>query len=105
MEDKSSILHYYKKLIEFRKNSYYSDCIIYGDYELLFPEDERLFSYIRSNDDYRLLILCNYSDEVIEPNIISKFKSGDILLSNYGNNNHDLKKLKPFEALVIKLDN
>jgi len=105
IDDQESILQYYRKLIDFRRNSSFSECIIYGRFELLLPDDDKVFSYIRSDDKYKLLILCNYSQDVIEPNIPLEYSSGDILLSNYNFDNHNLKELQPFEALVIKLDN
>lgn len=103
INDESSILNYYKKLIDFRKNSEYSDCIIYGKYELLFPEDKKLFAYIRENDDIKLLVLCNYSDEITKLSNMNEYKDGKVILSNY-NNSNILDELKPYEAMVINLN-
>ncbi len=105
LNDGNSILNYYRKLIDYRKNSDYSDCIIYGDFDLLYPNHEKIFSYIRTNEDYKILVLCNYSDTQVYPKVSHEFISGDILLSNYGYTTHDLKILNPYEAIVIKIDN
>ncbi len=105
IDDDSSVLNYYRKLIQYRKNSKFSDCIIYGRFDLLYPDDPNLFAYTRSNDHYKLLILCNYSDKVNRLETLSEYVSGEILLSNYDCEVHDLRILRPYEAIVIKIDN
>ncbi len=51
------------------------------------------------------MVLCNYSEEVtVLPNM-TKYNSGDILLSNYSKLSHDLSELQPYEAIVIELEN
>ena len=44
LKDKDSIFYHYKKLIEIRRNN---ESIIYGDYELLDPEDKNIYAYTR----------------------------------------------------------
>jgi hypothetical protein len=36
---------------------------IYGSFELLFPDDERIFAYLRAGS---ILVLLNFSEEVVE---------------------------------------
>ena len=80
LEDKNSIFHHYKKLIDIRKHN---DTIIYGDYKLLCPEDKNIFAYIRELNEDKILVVCNfYCDEVnFKLNHDSNF--AEILLSNY----------------------
>ncbi len=59
--DPDSVFHYYRKLIGLRRNSPYSDLIVYGSFELLEPDDEQLFAYLRRLDGRTLVIACNLS--------------------------------------------
>ena len=52
-------------MISLRRNSKWSELIVYGDYELLLPEDEHVFAYTRSLGDQKLLVLCNMSDQEV----------------------------------------
>ena len=58
ISDKSSVFHYYKKLIQLRKEY---DIIIDGHYNLLLPEDERIFAYERILGGQKLLVICNFT--------------------------------------------
>ena len=55
------MFHYYRKLIGLRRNSPYSDLIVYGSFELLEPDDEQLFAYLRRLDGRTLVVACNLS--------------------------------------------
>lgn len=63
LDDPDSVFCFYKKLITLRRNSKWSDVIVYGRYDLILPEDEKIFAYIRTLEDRKLLILCNFSQE------------------------------------------
>lgn len=55
--DPGSILHYYRKLISLRKKS---KVLIYGEYELLLPDDSDIYAYTRTLDDEKMLIILNF---------------------------------------------
>ena len=59
MLDPDSVFSYYKKLIALRRNSPWSEVIVYGDYTLLAPEDESVFAYTRKTEKQQLLVVCN----------------------------------------------
>ncbi len=61
LADENSVFYYYQKLIRLRRQSEWSDVIVYGDYELLLPQDEAVFAYTRSLEGRKLLVLCNLS--------------------------------------------
>ena len=61
-----SVFNYYKKLIELRRFSEHSDIIVYGDYTLLMPEDDKIFAYTRKLNDKTLVVACNLSGEKAE---------------------------------------
>ncbi len=58
--DPNSIFHFYKKLIQLRKKH---EIVVYGRFELLWPDDERIFAYTRSFEEEKLLVLCNFKEE------------------------------------------
>ena len=104
LKDKQSIFYHYKSLIELRKNSQYSETIIYGDYQLLLPEDQQVFAYIREDQQHRLLVVSNFSEEQIVRTLEDEVK--DVILSNYDETNLDLSnlELRPYEAIVFELN-
>ena len=98
-----SVYSYYKKLIELRKKY---EIIVYGDYELLLPDDKNIYAYLRMLGSQILLIICNFSEdetEFIMPNNLIG-KKGELLISNYKNDTDIDKmrlKLRPYESRVI----
>lgn len=104
LKDENSIFYYYKKLIEFRKNN---DVVVYGEYSLILPKDKNIFSYIREYNHDRLIVICNFSDELTEfimPEEI-EFNNFDIIMSNFNDNITNIRKmeLNPFDALVCRI--
>ena len=97
MARENSVFNYYKKLIALRKEY---EIIVYGDYNLLLPEDEDLFVYERSLDGKKLLVACNFSENEREFDF-DIVKNGKILTNNYEEFNLINKKLRPFEAVVV----
>jgi len=58
--DPDSVWHHYRRLIELRHDD---PVLVYGDYELLAPDHERLYAYVRSLGDDRRLVVLNWADE------------------------------------------
>ncbi|WP_339852182.1 alpha-glucosidase [Paenibacillus sp. FSL W7-1088] len=100
IHDPHSIYHYYKTLIQLRKEH---EVIIYGDYELLYPEDTNLFAYTRTLGETKLLVLCNFYGKVIPFQLTSEF-AGDksLLISNYSDVVSE-NTLRPYEARIYLL--
>ena len=101
----NSIFNYYKKLIKIRKSN---PVVVYGDYKLILEENKEIFSYIRTLENEKLLVICNFTGNktkfVCEEQI--KFKSRELLISNYnvdGNEQIDNIVLRPYESRVYKL--
>ncbi|MGP1612602.1 MAG: glycoside hydrolase family 13 protein [Catonella sp.] len=97
MEREDSVFNYYKKLIALRKDY---EIIVYGDYNLLFPEDEDLFVYERNLGEQKLLVACNFSEKEREFDF-DKINAGKILVNNYKEFDAIVNKLRPFEAVVV----
>ncbi|AGK98682.1 glycoside hydrolase family 13 protein [Clostridium pasteurianum] len=102
VNDENSVYNYYKKLISLRKEH---EIIIYGDYELLSPEDENIYAYIRSFNNDKLLIICNFSKYIMNFEIPKELKGKEakMLISNYPEEKlADNISLRPYEARVYK---
>jgi len=101
--DENSIFYTYQKLISLRKNSPYSETIIYGDYLLLLEKNEEVFAYIRSDKQNKLLVIANFYDQ--ETVISLNYQIKKIILANYDSVSMDLRNLtlRPYEAIVYEL--
>lgn len=105
LEDDSSVYHYYRQLIQLRRQL---PLIVYGEYQLLFPDHERIYAYLRSSAEETLLILLNFSKEI---ETISPWQTAGgfpqrMLLGNYPEPSEGAASelvLRPFEARVYQL--
>lgn len=103
LKAENSILNYYKRLINLRKNSEYSDVIVYGKYKGFMETDKNVFAYIREYEDKKLLVLANFYGENIKVKL--NYTVEKLLLSNYDlvDISKDEISLKPYEVLVISI--
>lgn len=63
LNNPESIFHYYRKLIQLRKDH---EVIVYGDYELIFPENPDVFAYTRTLNGTTILVVCNFQGYTTE---------------------------------------
>lgn len=106
MGRETSVFHYYKKLIRLRKDY---EIIVYGDYELLLPDSEELYVYLRSYQGEKLLVVCSYTDRgtVCEIPEELRGRTGKVLISNYGREETGFEgvdgkiALRPYEAAAV----
>lgn len=92
-----SIYNYYQKLIALRHDK---DIIVYGDFEMLFPESEEIFAYRRKLEKEELLVFCNFTKDTQQVSMnITGFHP---LIHNY--EEIDFPNLKPYEAIVFEKD-
>ena len=99
VEDKNSIFHCYKTLVEFRKKY---PVFVDGSFEMLLEKDENIFAYTRDNADSQLLVVCNFYGKTIAcPNELQK-NAMELILCNYEDISNPAK-LRPFEARVYFL--
>ncbi|ERN51662.1 alpha-glucosidase [Alkalihalophilus marmarensis] len=96
-----SILHYYKKMIALRKST---DVLMYGRYDLVFPEHKEVYAYTRTLGDEKYVILVNMFGKEAEVDLRSLGLSEDssLVLANYTINS-SLDSLRPYEARVYRL--
>lgn len=100
LADPESIFYHYQKLIQLRKEH---DIMVYGTYQLLFPEDEDLYIYTRTLGEEQWLIVCNFHKKIRKFNCK---KSGQVLLSNYADTPaaEDIIELRPYEAVIYQME-
>ncbi len=92
-KDKTSILHFFRKMTAFRK----SNVVLQdGDYVDLYPDHEALYIFSREAGNEKVYVLLNFSDD--DQVIPAELKLGDVLMSNYEDN--DVLKLLPWECRV-----
>ncbi len=93
-----SVLSFYKKLIQLRKES---NAIRRGGFEFLDEDSPVLFNYRRFDGNDEFLVLANFSDACVE---YSKDISGyHPVLKNYDREYKDrISELKPYEVVVLK---
>lgn len=102
-KDPDSILNFYRKLIQFKKEN---EVAIYGKYKEYYKNSSSLYVYERVLGNEKLLIVCSFKENSV------KFKApagydltkGELVLSNYGDNKivNDGFVTKPYEVRVYK---
>lgn len=101
MEDPDSVFRYYQKIIGLRKKE---KVMVYGTYQLLDPDNEKLYVYTRTLDNEKLLVICNFTEEEEIYSVPEEFSKGEVLISSYHREKAEKEiMLKPYEALVLKI--
>lgn len=99
--DAESPLNYFRTLTQLRKNNL---TLVYGAYQLLWPDHKELYAYTRSLDDEVILILLNFSTEIIAVDLPENLLGGKVLLNNYPQLERTVNtiKLKGYQTVVFK---
>ena len=102
-KDQNSILHFYRKLIKFKKEN---QVAIYGKYKEYYPNSSSLYVYERVLNNEKILVVCSFKENSV------KFKApagydltkGELVLSNYSDNKivNNGFVTKPYEVRVYK---
>ncbi len=101
MARKDSVFHYYQNLIRLRKEH---EIIVYGNYELLLPEDPDLYVYTRTLHPEKLLVICNFSGSARDFTLPEGFDPKNVtrLTGNYDRAAVESSlMLKPYETMVL----
>jgi oligo-1,6-glucosidase len=105
LADPNSVFHYYKKLIQLRKEN---PVIVYGTYDLILGAHEEIYAFTRTLDGDRLLVILNFSRNIPVFNLSENisFSSRELLISNYDvDPSEDIQRitLRPYEARMYRL--
>lgn len=104
LANENSVLNFYKKLIKIRKENL---SLIYGRYDMILEEDEKIYAYTRTLDNDKYVVIVNLSDE----EALYKYDDLDLIyenlmIANYKVREHGILKelvLKPYEARLYKV--
>ena len=105
LADSNSIFSYYQKLIQLRKDN---PIIVYGTYDLILDAHTEIYSFIRTLQDERLLVILNFTRNapVFSLPTSIPFSERELLISNCAVDSAEdirLLTLRPFEARVYRL--
>lgn len=90
-----SIYSFYQKMIDFRMNSEYSDCLIYGDIEFIETQSLDVIAYRRTYQGQSIVCYYNFSHQSVSEQI-----EGKVIFNNL--NNIIENKLEAFQALLVE---
>lgn len=95
---KDNVFDFYRALIFIRKHK---EVLIDGDYKLLNPEDNSVYSYERFNEKRKILVMANFTAQEKKRTIPAGF---DLVLGNYGGLQLDDETvtMRPYEALMLE---
>ncbi|EIT84557.1 Oligo-1,6-glucosidase [Fictibacillus macauensis ZFHKF-1] len=81
LQDPESILHFYKKLHQLRKEH---ALIVHGTYDLLLENDDHIYAYSRTWNEEQLLVLCNFTDQEVSFDLeeLQHMREATLLLAN-----------------------
>ena len=104
-KDPNSLLHYYRKLIKFRKEN---EVVIYGDFKQYYKNSNKLFVYERNYEGKKLLVICSFSAEPVKfaaPEGID-LADGKLVINTYDVLEPAKNEFvtKPYEARVYLFD-
>ncbi len=99
--DEDSILNFYRKAIDLRKNL---DCVRNGVYKEYFHGSSKLYCYTRETAGQKLLVLCSFSEKAQKMRVPAGFdmSGAKLLLNNY--KEMDESMLKPYETRVYLVE-
>jgi len=104
LEDPNSVYHYYRKLIQLRKEH---PEMVYGTFHDLTENEPYIYAYTRELDDNRLLIVLNHCDEPNDyelPSALSAY-TRELVLGNYAGSQETgaVLHMRPHEARIYTL--
>ncbi len=100
LEDEHSVLNYYKRLIQLKKDY---DVFNYGKYELVDKDHKQIYSYKRILDNEEVIIMSNLTGEQATITYPLNIEKSKLLLHNY-TTIEDTNILEPFETRVYRIE-
>ena len=89
-------------MIQIRKAE---ETLIYGEYDLILPDDEKVYAYTRTLGDEQFLIVTNLKGEAADIDTDIILHSDNLVLGNYVTAYHEGTELalRPFEARLYRV--
>jgi oligo-1,6-glucosidase len=100
VKDPDSVYHFYRQLIALRHEE---PAVVYGDFTMLLPHDERLYAFTRTHGDTSLLVIGNFSGEAAPAEIddAAAWAAAELLLTNAAAPSGGLV-LQPWQVVVYR---
>ncbi|WP_435335898.1 glycoside hydrolase family 13 protein [Haloarchaeobius sp. TZWWS8] len=98
-----SVWNHYRQLIELRHET---DVLVYGDYDLLLPDDPQFYAYTRTLGDEAILVVLNWSGERATFDCPTVETAGSTLIwRNYDDTPGDPNgaSFRPYEAAIYRV--
>ena len=102
-KDGNSVLNYFRKLTELRKNN---KILVYGKYEIIQPEHKDIYAYTRSMDGKKWLVILNFKANNTEISIPELNATTTLIINNYDTINlkGSTLQMQPYQAILFELN-
>lgn len=102
-KDPNSCLNYFRRMMTLRDEH---PVLVYGDYQLLLPDDEQVYAYTRTLGDQKMLVLLNFSTKNADISLPASMAVGNVMINNYPsvNRQNSSISLDPYQAVIYTLD-
>ncbi|NOH83750.1 alpha-glucosidase [Vibrio sp. 03-59-1] len=104
LNDSDSIFYHYQKLIQIRKAH---PVIVYGEFTPIYEDHDKVFAYLRKDENETLFVISNFSDQQINLDLPAELSNRDVscLIYNYEDTSrlNDTVSLQPYESLAFKM--
>lgn len=101
-KDPNSVLNHFRKMVKFRNEN---KILVYGDYELLDKDNAEVYSFTRTLDNKKVLVLLNFTDHNSSISLpFIKIING-VLINNYDDLDiqGNTASLKPYQGVICEL--
>lgn len=97
--DPGSVFHHYRKLIELRHDY---EVVREGEFQLLFPHDERLWIFTRTLGAEQVLVIANMTSQVAGVPVagLPQLENAELLLTSLPEAADDVQTLEPWESRI-----
>ena len=105
LSDPNSVFYHYQQLIQLRKAH---DVMVYGDYQPLFADHDKVFAYQRTLGNKQVVVINNFTADpvLLELDASLQGLKGKCLISNYAPRDELLAELNlsPYESFAIAFE-
>ncbi len=98
-KDTSSCLHYFRKMVQLRRNN---AVLVYGRYTLVDKDNPEVYAYTRELNGKKILVLLNFKSTAATVNTGIDLSKAKQWTDNYPTP-ADGKQLRPYEAVIYEL--
>ncbi|MFL1012639.1 glycoside hydrolase family 13 protein [Flavisericum labens] len=101
-KDPNSVLNHFRKMVKLRKDN---KVLVYGAYELLDKDNDETYSFTRTLNNEKVLVLLNFTDHDSNVTLPVVKDIDETLINNYNelNVNSETVTLKPYQAVICDL--